>query len=161
MFLPSPPVALLFVFTEQTNLWFVTISVIWAKSINSVCSFASLEKATPVQTEPGAEEGAASWTEWVSPLLAGGSTCTPHWRAPKKQKSWRFCEIPKTGCTDTDHEDDGLLALSHSERTGMPANQPIQTAVAWCFSVSIYTLTSCLNYAVDLLELANVWTQFF
>lgn len=38
----------------------------------------------------------------------------------------------------------------------MPANQPIQTAVAWCFSVSIYSLTSCLNYGVDLLELANV-----
>lgn len=49
-----------------------------------------------------------------------------------------------------------LLPLSHCERTGMPANQPIQTAVAWCFPVSIYNLTSCLNYAVDLLELANV-----
>lgn len=108
------------------NLWFVTISVTSARSINCVCSFASLLKASPVQTQPGAGEVAASWAVWVSfPCLAGGSTCTTHQRAPKKQKSWRFCEIPKTGCTDTDHEEDGLLPLSHFERTGMPANQPI------------------------------------
>lgn len=144
------------------NLWFVTISVTSARSINCVCSFASLLKASPVQTQPGAGEVAASWAVWVSfPCLAGGSTCTTHQRAPKKQKSWRFCEIPKTGCTDTDHEEDGLLPLSHFERTGMPANQPIQAAVVWCFSVSIYSLTSCLNYAIDLLELANVRTHCF
>lgn len=48
------------------SLWFVTVSVTLAKSINCVCSFASLEKATPVQTQPGVGEVAASWAVWVS-----------------------------------------------------------------------------------------------
>lgn len=49
-----------------------------------------------------------------------------------------------------DCEQDGLLTLSHYERTGTPANQLVQTAVAWHFSIAIYTLTWCLNNAVDL-----------
>lgn len=70
-------------------------------------------------------EKAAGQSECISPLPAGGNTCTPLRRAQGKQKSWRFSAIPRTGCTDVDCEEDGLLILSHYERTRMPANQLI------------------------------------
>lgn len=96
-------------------------------------------------------EKAAGQSECISPLPAGGNTCTPLRRAQGKQKSWRFSAIPRTGCTDVDREEDGLLILSHYERTRMPANQLIWSAAAWHFSVPIYTLNWCLNDVVDLL----------
>lgn len=42
------------------------ICLLDARVINCVCSFATSEKATQVQTQPGVGEVAASWAVWVS-----------------------------------------------------------------------------------------------